>query len=98
MPSASIVRLPYWPCGVPTLQLCVSPTSTSEGFRSPEMLAVSSLMVAVAVPVMVGTSFVPLMVIVTLVLVPSAVNTSRVSVKVWPTPSAWTASRVFFSW
>ncbi|MNF04616.1 hypothetical protein D3C80_2041760 [compost metagenome] len=67
----------------------MSPTSTSALVSVPLMVVVvSSLTSPAALPLIVGASLLPSMVITTLALVPSAVNTSRVSVSVLPTPKA----------
>ncbi|CUK10902.1 Uncharacterised protein [Achromobacter ruhlandii] len=51
----------------------------------------SSLTAPVAAPLMVGASLVPLMVMVTCPVVPSAVVTVKVSVRCSLAPSCWTA-------
>ena len=60
----------------------------------PLTVAVSSAMVFVVSPVIVGTSFVPFTVKVISCVVPSAVVTVMVSVRLSPTPNACTALSV----
>ncbi|CAM4000266.1 hypothetical protein BOBR111200_20665 [Bordetella bronchialis] len=53
-------------------------------------------MAPVAWPLISGLSFVPSMVIVTSVGVPSAVSTVIFSVRLSPTPSSWTLGSLLF--
>ncbi|CAB3927698.1 hypothetical protein LMG1864_06089 [Achromobacter ruhlandii] len=93
MPFWSTVKVPYWP--LPSLltdQVCLSLTSTSVWVSWPDAVVVpSSLTAPVAAPLMVGASLVPLMVMVTVPVVPSAVVTVKVSVRCSLAPSCWTA-------
>ena len=71
-------------------QVWVSLVSTSLLVSWPDTVVVPSSFTAPAAPPMVGASLVPLMVTVTVPLVPSAVTTSKVSTSFSPTPRAWT--------
>ena len=72
----------------------LSPASISVAITVPVTVAVSSAMVFVVSPLMVGTSFVPFTVKVISCVVPSAVVTVIVSVTLSPTPNACTALSV----
>ncbi|CUJ96850.1 Uncharacterised protein [Achromobacter xylosoxidans] len=94
MPFWSTVKVPYWP--LPSLltdQVCLSVASTSCLANWPDTVvsAASSLTAPVATPEMVGASLVPLMVMVTWPVVPSAVSTVKVSVRWSLAPSCWMA-------
>ncbi|CUJ70233.1 Uncharacterised protein [Achromobacter xylosoxidans] len=93
MPLWSSVKVPYWP--LPSLfndQVCLSLTSTSALASWPVTVWVpSSLTAPVAVPLIVGASLVPLMVMTTLPVVPSALVTVKVSVRCSLAPSCWMA-------
>ncbi|CAB3745159.1 hypothetical protein LMG1866_06217 [Achromobacter ruhlandii] len=98
MPFWSTVRVPYWPLP-PSLadQVCVSLVSTSALVSWPVTSCVpSSLTAPAASPLMVGASLVPLMVMVTVPVVPSAVVTVKVSVSFSPTASDCTRASVWF--
>ncbi|CAM3667438.1 hypothetical protein BOFL111202_17755 [Bordetella flabilis] len=100
MPLWSSVSVPYWPCGLPTMdQVCVSMVSTSATVSWPDTAgAASSLSPALLSPLISGLSLVPSMVTVTVVGVPSAEITWNSSVRCWPTASACTAGSLFDSW
>ncbi|CUJ39363.1 Uncharacterised protein [Achromobacter xylosoxidans] len=93
MPFWSSVNEPYWP--LPSLssdQVCLSLTSTSCWVNWPDTaLAPSSVTSPVAAPVTVGASLVPLMVMTTWPVVPSALVTVKVSVRCSLAPSCWMA-------
>ncbi len=98
LPFWSTVRVPYWPLP-PSLtdQVWVSLVSTSCLANWPETsCAPSSLTSPAASPLMVGASLVPLMVMVTVPVVPSAVVTVKVSVSFSPTASACTRGSAWF--
>ena len=90
---ASTVKVPYWP--LPSLltdQVCLSVASMSCWVSWPVVVSVpSSLTSPVARPVMVGLSLVPLMVMTTWPVVPSAVVTVNFSVSESLAPSCWMA-------
>ncbi|CUJ52814.1 Uncharacterised protein [Achromobacter xylosoxidans] len=93
MPFWSTVKVPYWP--LPSLltdQVCLSLTSTSVLVSWPDVVVVpSSTTAPVAVPLTVGASLVPLMVMTTWLVVPSALVTVKVSVRLSLAPSCWMA-------
>ena len=97
MPST--VKEPYWPAPLLlTDQVWVSLVSTSDTVNWPSMrVTPSSVTVPVLTPLIVGASLLPWMVIVTLVLLPSAVVTCTTSLMVSPLPSACTSALVLFS-
>ena len=99
MPVWSTVKVPYLP--LPSLltdQVWVSLTSTSVLPSWPVALVLPpSVTSPEAWPLMTGASLVPLMVTVTVPLVPSAVTTSKVSTSFSPTPRAWTLGSLLSS-
>ncbi|CUJ79373.1 Uncharacterised protein [Achromobacter xylosoxidans] len=92
LPLASTVNLPYWPSPLLlTVQVCVSEVSTSVTSSLPVALVVPSSATAPSVlPLSFGSSLVPSMVTVMVLLVPSAVVTVKVSTSFSPTARAWT--------
>ena len=88
-----MAKEPYVPEIVSASKL-LSPASTSVAVIVPLTVAVSSEIVFVVSPEIVGTSFVPFTVSVISCVVPSAVVTVMVSVKLSPTPNACTALSV----
>ncbi|CUJ71906.1 Uncharacterised protein [Achromobacter xylosoxidans] len=92
MPFWSTVNLPYWPSPLLlTVQVCVSEVSTSVTSSLPVALVVPSSARALSVlPLSFGSSLVPSMVTVMVLLVPSAVVTVKVSTSFSPTARAWT--------
>ena len=93
------MKVPYLP--LPSLltdQVWVSLTSTSVLPSWPVALVLPpSVTSPEAWPLMTGASLVPLIVTVTVPLVPSAVTTSKVSTSFSPTPRAWTLGSLLSS-
>ncbi|CAB3920133.1 hypothetical protein LMG26788_05308 [Achromobacter pulmonis] len=99
LPFWSTVKVPYWPLpSLPTVQVCVSLVSMSLTSSLPVAVAVPSSVTAPSVlPLSSGLSLVPSMVTVTVLWVPSAVVTVKVSVSFSPTARAWTLGSVLSS-